>query len=237
MAVLAPLFLTKSLEVKKVHCKVGGVTMEEIKENIEHDLEYYQSGIRQLYMKQYQKYLMSLLAIMLVTAIGIGLSESIVRSVLVLLFLIEIALVVYILRYLRAEVFERYFQQIKRELPAEFQKMESIEVQEDDQAYYFLDDQELFVKLKKKNSRNFPSKIRQYTLLVGFTNELDEKTLEQPLQFFYYDITQIKYAASYKQELLKNANFIAKRRKRRLKSAAITIFLLILFGFAFFGLF
>lgn len=211
--------------------------MKETKENIEHDLEYYQSGIRQLYMKHYQRYLMSLLAVMLVTAVGIGLTESIIRGLLVVLFLLEGGLVVYLLRYLRAESFETYFQQIKRTLSDEFQKMDSIEIQEDDQSYYLVDNQEFFVKLKKKNSRNFPSKIRQYTLLVGFTNELDKKIVEQPLQFFYYDITQIKHSDSYKQNLLKNANFIAKRRKQRLKSAGILIFLLILFGLAYLGTF
>ncbi|MEI5989148.1 hypothetical protein A5881_000636 [Enterococcus termitis] len=211
--------------------------MNEIKENIEHDLEYYQSGIRQLYMKHYQRYLMSLLAVMLVTAVGIGLTESIIRGLLVVLFLLESGLVIYLLRYLRAEFFETYFQQIKGTLSDEFQKMESIEIQEDDQSYYLVDNQEFFVKLKKKNSRNFPSKIRQYTLLVGFTNELDKKIVEQPLQFFYYDITQIKHSDNYKQNLLKNANFIAKRRKQRLKSVGITIFLLILFGLAYLGTF
>ncbi|MBO0474750.1 hypothetical protein IGL98_001276 [Enterococcus sp. DIV0840] len=211
--------------------------MNEIKDKVEHDLEYYQSGIRQLYMKHYQRYLLFLLAIMLVTAIGVGLSGSFIRVLLVLLFLGEVGLVIYVLRYLRVEVFADYFQRIKTQLPDEFQKMDSIEIQEDDQSYYFLGDQELFVKLKKKNSRNFPSKIRQYTLLVGETDGLDENILEQPLQFFYYDITQIKHSASYKQERLKNANFIAKQRKRRLKSAALTIFLLILFGLAFFGTF
>ncbi|MBO0467027.1 hypothetical protein JZO73_05705 [Enterococcus plantarum] len=211
--------------------------MKEIKENVAHDLQYYQSGIRQLYMKHYQKYLLFLLAIMLVTAIGIGASEFFIRWFLVFLFLLELGAVVYLLRYLRAEVFDAYFQRIEKQLPEEFKQMESIEIQEDDQSYYFLGDQELYVKLKKKNSRNFPSKIRQYTLLVGFTDELDENILEQPLYFFYYDITQIKHSDSYKQARLKNANFIAKQRKRRLKSAAITIFLLILFGLAFVGMF
>ncbi|MET3562258.1 putative transcriptional regulator [Enterococcus rotai] len=158
--------------------------MKENKENIEHDLEYYQSGIRQLYLKTYQKYLLILLAVMLGTAIGIGATESIVRWLLIAVFLIEAGIVVYLFRYLRAETFEAYFQQIKEQLPNEFHKMASIEIQEDDQAYYFSDDQALFVKLKKKNTRNFPSKIRQYTLLVGFTDEINKNGLEQPLQFF-----------------------------------------------------
>lgn len=209
--------------------------MKELKESIEHDLEYYQSGIRQLYMKHYQKYLLILFAVMLVTAVGIGLSESFVRWLLVVVFLIEVGSVFYLLRFLRAEAFEMYFERIKAQLPDDFHKMESIEIQEDDQSYYFVDNQELFVKLRKKNTRNFPSKIRQYTLLVGFTNELDETIVEQPLQFFYYDITQIKHSDSYKQERLKNANFIVKQRKRRLKSVALTIFLLILFGLAYLG--
>lgn len=210
--------------------------MKEIQENVEHDLEYYQSGIRQLYMKHYQKYLFIILAILLVTVVGIGLSESLVRWLLIVLFLIEVGLVVYLLRYLKAEAFENYFQRIKAQLPGDFHKMESIEIQEDDQAYYFLDDQALYVKLKKKNTRNFPSKIRQYTLLVGFTDELDEQMLESPLQFFYYDITQIKHSANYKKEMLKNTNFIAKRKKRRIKSAIFTILILALVGtFVYFG--
>ncbi|WP_430601939.1 hypothetical protein IGJ02_002101 [Enterococcus sp. DIV0724b] len=210
--------------------------MKEIQENVEHDLEYYQSGIRQLYMKHYQKYLFIILAILLVTVVGIGLSESLVKWLLIVLFLIEAGLVVYLLRYLKAEAFENYFQRIKAQLPGDFHKMESIEIQEDDQAYYFLDDQALYVKLKKKNTRNFPSKIRQYTLLVGFTDELDEQMLESPLQFFYYDITQIKHSANYKKEMLKNTNFIAKRKKRRIKSAIFTILILALVGtFVYFG--
>lgn len=204
--------------------------MKEIKENIEHDLEYYQSGIRQLYMRHYQKYIVVLLAIMLITVVGIGLSESFFRWILVLLFFAEAVLVVYLLRYLRAEVFEAYFQRIKGQLPDEFQKMESIEIQEDDQSYYFSDEQELFVKLRKRNTRNFPSKIRQYTLLVGFTDELDKSIVEQPLQFFYYDITQIKHSENYKKEMLKNTNFIAKRNKRRVKSVVLTILLFAIIG-------
>lgn len=209
--------------------------MEEIKENVEHDLAYYESGIRQLYMKHYQKYLLFLLVIMLFTVFGIGLSELFTRWLFVLLFLAEIGLVVYVLRFIRTEVFDAYFQRIKGQLPDEMLKMQLIEVQEDNHSYYFLDNQALYVKLKKKNSRNFPSKIRQYTLLVGYKDGLDEKILEQPLQFFYYDITQIKHSANYKQERLKNADFIAKQRKRRLTSAAVTIFLLILFGLAYLG--
>lgn len=210
--------------------------MKEIKENIEHDLEYYQSGIKQLYTKHYQKYLFFLLATMLITVVGIGLSESIVRWLLVALFLSESGLVVYLLRYLRAEAFETYFQRIKAQLPSDFQKMEKLEIQEDDQSYYFLGEQELFVKLKKRNTRNFPSKIRQYTLLVGFTDEIDRTMLEEPLQFFYYDITQIKHSANYKKEILKNTNFIAKRKKRRIRSAILTIFLLLIVGtFVYFG--
>ncbi|OTN89921.1 hypothetical protein A5819_002419 [Enterococcus sp. 7E2_DIV0204] len=204
--------------------------MKENKENIEHDLEYYQSGIRQLYLKTYQKYLLILLAVMLGTAIGIGATESIVRWLLIAVFLIEAGIVVYLFRYLRAETFEAYFQQIKEQLPNEFQKMTSIEIQEDDQAYYFSDDQALFVKLKKKNTRNFPSKIRQYTLLVGFTGEINKNGLEQPLQFFYYDITQIKHSANYKKEILKNTNFIAKRKKRRIKTTILTLILLVVLG-------
>lgn len=204
--------------------------MKENKENIEHDLEYYQSGIRQLYLKTYQKYLLILLAVMLGTAIGIGATESIVRWLLIAVFLIEAGIVVYLFRYLRAETFEAYFQQIKEQLPNEFHKMASIEIQEDDQAYYFSDDQALFVKLKKKNTRNFPSKIRQYTLLVGFTDEINKNGLEQPLQFFYYDITQIKHSANYKKEILKNTNFIAKRKRRRIKTTVLTLILLAVLG-------
>ncbi|MBO0446713.1 hypothetical protein IGJ55_002218 [Enterococcus sp. AZ170] len=202
--------------------------MKETKENIEHDLEYYQSGIKQLYMKNYQKYFFILLAVMLVTSTGLVLSESIVRWLLVVLFFIEAGLAFYLLRFLRTDTFETYFQQIKAQLPTEFHKIEAIEIQEDDQAYYFLNGQESFVKLKKKNARNFPSKIRQYTLLVGFTDELefDEKMLEQPLHFFYYDITQIKHSDNYKKEMLKNTNFIMKRNKRRIKSA-ITMFIVL----------
>lgn len=206
--------------------------MKDIKENIEHDLAYYQSGIKQLYMKNYQKYFFVLLAAMLGTSIGLGLSESIVRWLLVGLFLIEAGLGFYILRFLRAEAFEAYFQQIKVQLPVEFHKMEAVEIQEDDQAYYFLNEQESLVKLKKKNARNFPSKIRQYTLLVGFTEELelDEKILEQPLHFFYYDITQIKHSENYKKEMIKNTDFIAKRNKRRIKSAIMMFIVIAIIG-------
>lgn len=206
--------------------------MKDIKENIEHDLAYYQSGIKQLYMKNYQKYFFVLFAVMLGTSIGLGLSESIVRWLLVGLFLIEAGLGFYILRFLRAEAFEAYFQQIKVQLPAEFHKMEAVEIQEDDQAYYFLNEQESLVKLKKKNARNFPSKIRQYTLLVGFTEELelDEKILEQPLHFFYYDITQIKHSENYKKEMIKNTDFIAKRNKRRIKSALMMFIVIAIIG-------
>ncbi|EOL43575.1 hypothetical protein [Enterococcus caccae] len=210
--------------------------MKENQENIEHDLEYYQSGVKQLYLKTYQKYLMFLLVIMLGTAIGIGAVSSFIRWLLVLAIFIEAGIVIYLFRYLRTETFEVYFQQIKEQLPNEFQKMSLIEIQEDEQAYYFSDNQELFVKLKKKNSRNFPSKIRQYTLLVGFTDEIDKNKLEQPLQFFYYDITQIKHSANYKKEILKNTNFVAKRKKRRINTAILTFILLVLVGvFVYFG--
>lgn len=209
--------------------------MEEIKESIEHDLEYYQSGIRQLYMRSYQVYLFSLLAFMMVTIVGIGLAGIIIKVLLGVAFLLELAGVFYLLRYIRGEAFDVYFQKIKSELPEGFQKMQSIETQEDDKAYYFLDDQELFVKLNKKNTRNFPSKIRQYTLLVGFTPELSKDMLEQPLEFFYYDITQIKHSENYKKEILKNTNFLAKRRKRRIQSAILTAVFLLLLGVVLFS--
>ncbi|EOH98896.1 hypothetical protein UAY_02165 [Enterococcus moraviensis ATCC BAA-383] len=204
--------------------------MNETKENIKHDLDYYQPGIRQLYLKYYQKYLILLLAGMMLTVSGIGLSESFLRWLLVLLFLIEVGSVIYLLRYIRGEAFDVYFQQIKKQLPNEFQEIKSLDVQEDDQAYYFIGEQELFVKLKKKNTRNFPSKIRQYTLLVGSSDDVNKKMLEEPLQFFYYDITQIKYSSNYKKELLKNTDFIAKRNKRRLKSVLILILFLTVVG-------
>lgn len=209
--------------------------MEEIKERIEHDLEYYHSGIKQLYMRSYQMYLFSLLAIMMVTIVGIGLADMIIKVLLVIVFLLELAAVFYILRYIRGEAFDRYFQKIKEQLPKKFQKMQTIETQEDDKAYYFLDDQELFVKLNKKNTRNFPSQISQYTLLVGFAPELNKDMLEQPLEFFYYDITQIKHSENYKKEILKNTNFLAKRKKRRVQSAIVTAIFLLLLGIVLFS--
>lgn len=209
--------------------------MEEIKENIAHDLAYYQSGIRQLYMRSYQTYLFALLAVMMLTVVGIGVSAVVIRGILILLFLLEIAGVIYLLRYLQVDRFEDYFQQVKNQLPKEFQKVQTIEIQEDDQAYYFLDNQDLFVKLNKKNTRNFPSKIRQYTLLVGFAPEVSKDMFEQPLHFYYYDITQIKHSANYKKELLKNSNFIAKRRKRRIQSMIVTIIFLFLIGVVFYS--
>jgi hypothetical protein len=67
-------------------------------------------------------------------------------------------------------------------------------------------------------------------LLVGYSNEFGKEQLEQPLQFFYYDITQMKHADSYKKEMLKNANFAAKRTKRKIQSALITIIIVALLG-------
>jgi flagellar basal body-associated protein FliL len=206
------------------------MVMEEIKEKIEQDLTYYQSGIRQLYMKSYQRYILLILALMVLTGIAIGAADILLRMILVVLFLFEAGGLVYVLRLTRKESFETYFQQVLQKLPQQFDKMKNIEPQEDPQAYYFVEGQELFVKLAKKNTRNFPSKIRQYTLLVGFTNDFGMEQLAQPLQFFYYDITRIKHADGYKKERLKNTDFTAKRNKRRIKSGIITLIVLALLG-------
>ncbi|MFK4567441.1 hypothetical protein [Enterococcus sp. UD-01] len=204
--------------------------MEEVKEKIEADLTYYQSGIRQLYLKSYQRYALAMLVLMLLTGLGIGASALLLRVLLIVLFLLEAGVLLYIVRFMRAEAFEKYYQTIVEELPKTFQKMQDIEPQEDQQAYYFIETAESLVKIRKKNARNFPSKISQYTLLVGYSNEFGKEQLEQPLQFFYYDITQMKHADSYKKEMLKNANFAAKRTKRKLQSALITIIIVALLG-------
>ncbi|MBO0438854.1 hypothetical protein [Candidatus Enterococcus ikei] len=204
--------------------------MEETNKNIEHDLVYYKSGIRQLYVKSYQMYIMGLIALMLLTVTGIGVSTSLIRMLLVLVFIVEIAGLLYLLRFLQEATFEAYFQTILAKLPEAFPAMEEGNPQEDDQAYYFLDAQGEMVKLNKRNIRNFPSTMRQFTLLVGFNFETDRVRFEQPLHFYYYDITRITHSENYKKDLLKSTNFIAKRRKRRIKSLIITLIIFALLG-------
>lgn len=207
---------------------------KETKQLILHDLEYYQSGIKQLYTKYYQKYFIILVVIMLATITAITSFTSFGRLLAGLLLLAEIAGLVYLLRLMNTETFHYFFDQTKEKLPITFSEMEKMTIQEDDQAYCFAINDSV-VKLNKKNTRNFPSKIPQYTLLVGFSNEIDKETLEKPLYFFYYDITRISYSENYKKELVKNTNFLAKRTKKRIKSflysLVILIILLLLFYF------
>lgn len=198
--------------------------MEEMSEIVKHDLEYYQQGIRQLYIKKFQLYIMGLITITLLTVMGISASSSLIKGLFILVFSIEIVGLLYLFRFLREVSFDAYFQTIPNQLIQAFPEMEAGQMQEDNQAYYFLDSQGEWVKLKKKNSRNFPSMFRQYTLLVGFDFETNNVSFEQPLHYYYYDITRITHADNYKKERLKNTNFIAKRRKRRIK----TIFLIVI---------
>ncbi|MTD41645.1 hypothetical protein GIX45_24070 [Erwinia sp. CPCC 100877] len=204
--------------------------MEEVKEKITADLTYYQSGIHQLYLRSYQRYALAMLALMLLTGLSIGAATLLLRMILIILFLLEVGALFYIVRFMRGEAFEAYYQKVIQALPEKFQRMQKIEPQEDQQAYYFIEAEELFIKIGKKNARNFPSKIRQYTLLVGFSNDFGKEQLEQPLQFFYYDITQLKHADSYKKEMLKSTNFAAKRTKRKIQSALITLMIIALLG-------
>ncbi|MEI5995204.1 hypothetical protein [Candidatus Enterococcus mansonii] len=194
--------------------------MEEANEKIKHDLDYYKSGIKQLYVRSYQLYMMGLIAIMLLTALGIGGVASFLRILLIVLFIIEIAGLIYLLRFLKEETFEEYFQTIYPKLAETFPAMIEGKPQEDNQAYYFLDSQSELIKLNKRNIRNFPSTMRQFTLLVGFNFEMD---FEQPLHFYYYDITNITHSESYKKELLKSTNFLIKRRNRRLKNMIVML--------------
>ncbi|OJG74201.1 hypothetical protein RV12_GL002839 [Enterococcus quebecensis] len=173
---------------------------------------------------------MGLIAMMLLTVTGINVSVSVFRGLLLLIFVAEIGGLIYLLRFLRETSFEAYYQTIPDKLIQAFPTMEEQQIQEDNQAYYFLDSQGELVKLNKKNIRNFPSKIRQYTLLVGFNFETDKVRFEQPLHFYYYDITQITHSENYKKEVLKNTNFIAKRKKRRIKTIILSLIGLALVG-------
>lgn len=197
--------------------------MENIKEQIHRDLDYYKSGIRQLYQRSYQLYIFGLIAVMLLTVTGIGVSTAILRGILVLIFISEVVGLLYLLRFLKEASFESYFKEIPEKLIEAFPVMQESAPQEDNQAYYFLGSQGELIKLNKKNIRNFPSVIKQYTLLVGFNYETDKVRFEQPLHFYYYDITAITHSDSYKKEVLKNTNFLAKRRKRRIRTILLTL--------------
>ncbi|MHC5229960.1 hypothetical protein ACYSNW_16980 [Enterococcus sp. LJL99] len=208
---------------------------KETRQLILNDLAYYQSGIKQLYAKYYQKYFIVLVVIILATITAIASYTSFGRLLAGLLLLVEIASLVYLLRLMSAETFHHFFEQTTEKLPVAFSDMEKMTIQEDDQAYYFSVNDSL-VKLNKKNTRNFPSKIPQYTLLVGFSNDIDKETLKKPLYFFYYDITRISYSENYKKELVKNTNFLAKRTRRRVKSFLYSlVILIILFLLFYFG--
>lgn len=166
--------------------------MEANQEKVRQDLTYYQMGIKQLYIRNYQVYLFSLLAIMLLTAVGAGVFSIFLRVLLLLLLLAEFILAIYISRYLKAEAFDNYFKEICMQLPQQFAEMRQILVEEDTQNYYFSYHGEESIKINKKNARNFPSRINDFTLLVGFTPGLSRVSIETPLYFYYYDITQIQ---------------------------------------------
>lgn len=207
---------------------------KETKQLILHDLDYYQSGIKQLYSKYYQKYMIFLIITMIITITALVSCTSLGRLLAGLLLLAEAAGVIYLLQLMNTDVFNDYFSQVRENLPETFSHMQKMTIQEDDQAYYFLMDDSI-VKLNKKNTRNFPSKMPQYTLLVGYASEVDKESLKKPLHFFYYDITRITYSENYKKELVKTTDFLAKRTKRRLKSLfyflIVGIILLMLFYF------
>ncbi|MFD2305201.1 hypothetical protein [Enterococcus termitis] len=197
--------------------------MENLNEKINHDLDYYKSGIKQLYQRSYQMYMFGVIAVLLLTVTGIGVSTAMIRGLLLLVFIGEVAVLVYLLRFLKEDAFEAYFKEVPEKLTAAFPAMQESAPQEDNQAYYFLDSQGELIKLNKKNIRNFPSKISQFTLLVGFNYDTDKVRFEQPLHFYYYDITSITHSDSYKKEVLKHTNFMAKRRKRRIRTLIFTL--------------
>lgn len=166
--------------------------METHQEKVKQDLIRYQTGIKQLYTRHYQVYLFSLLAIMLLTVVGIGVFSIVLRILMIGLLLAESALAIYLFRYLKAESFETYFKKISTQLPPRFSEMQRLQVEEDAQSYFFSQPGMDSIKINKKNARNFPSQISEYTLLVGFTPNLSRVSIETPLYFYYYEVTQIK---------------------------------------------
>ena len=233
-AAMRKVALTCILSFKRQNFWRNWMEEHETKKLILHDLEYYQSGVKQLYIKYYQKYLIIIAITMLITVMAIASVTSLGKLLCGLLFLIEIAGFVYVLRLAKEDSFTDYYNIIKDELPNELAVMNKINIQEDDQAYYLLAD-DLFLKLKKKNTRNFPSKLPQYTLLIGYSEEINKENLKNPLSFFYYDITQITYSENYKKVLVNNTNFLANRTKKRIQSflsfLLIVVLLIVLYFF------
>ncbi|MFD1899291.1 hypothetical protein GQR36_02515 [Enterococcus termitis] len=73
--------------------------MENLNEKINHDLDYYKSGIKQLYQRSYQMYMFGVIAVLLLTVTGIGVSTAMIRGLLLLVFIGEVAVLVYLLRF------------------------------------------------------------------------------------------------------------------------------------------
>lgn len=99
------------------------------------------------------------------------------------------------------------------------------------QKKYFIEPKEAgqTIDINKKDSRNLPSRKSGYTLLIGENaNIFDQKN-----EFItaYYDISSLKHAEIYKEQLLKATDFIAQKRRRTQMRMVFFIIGLVIVGF------
>lgn len=194
---------------------------------VKEDLVYYERSIKEFYRKIFMRKMIFCGVIALVVA-GAAFFLDIAFSVVGILIIIGLIAIIFN-QLKKMKLSEEIFQQEMEKWTRVFQveEPENIEQILESDTHYFIEytNQDLTVSVRKRDSRNLPSRKRGYSILIGENaNKLDTKN---EFVLVYYDIGKVKHAAAYKEKLVKATNFVAKKQQRMLiKSVLIVIGLL-----------
>ncbi|MGX7131118.1 hypothetical protein [Enterococcus songbeiensis] len=192
---------------------------------VKEDFDYYRRSIQLMYQGYYRLRL-SLLA---VCGLLLAVYSAITRDSLLIngfLLLILIALFVYLVLQSRKfdEIYDAF---LRKNQPAQIYQLV-----EDEYSYTAKETGQGEVHIKKAKVRNFPSRNKQFTLMVGFEKAFFSS---QPLQMVYYDMLELTYEESFR--LKRNGYSRFPRFLRRFSLANIKGSITDLFRFIFGNIF
>ncbi|KAF1300909.1 hypothetical protein [Enterococcus sp. JM9B] len=155
---------------------------------VKEDFDYYRRSIQLMYQGYYRLRL-SLLA---VCGLLLAVYSAITRDSLLIngfLLLILIALFVYLVLQSRKfdEIYDAF---LRKNQPAQIYQLV-----EDEYSYTAKETGQEEIHIKKVKVRNFPSRNKQFTLMVGFEKAFFSS---QPLQMVYYDMLELTYEESFR---------------------------------------
>ncbi|MBP2098550.1 hypothetical protein [Enterococcus rivorum] len=198
---------------------------------VKEDFTYYERSIKAFYRKIFMRRIMwsGLLLILLVI---LATSE---QSFVLLTAILTIGSIWYI--YIQIKKMNDFSNKILEEQNKWSTLFEKEDYEEqinpifESQKKYFIElkQEEQTIDIRKKDSRNLPSRKSGYTLLIGENaNIFDQKN---EFVTAYYDIGSLKHAEIYKEQILKSTDFIAKKRRRSLIRIVLVVIVLIIAGF------